>query len=144
MWSPYVMKKIKCKNIIFMITILECHNPSLGLTTKVKLCKGTGQEECERVWAWRLTFPNELPFWELKFWWTPEPSESDCKGQNSSHLGVIYIIRKLLKCRWLKWARMTHLDICNISYDKKKGRESKLTIWLSTIKIWESTWILCV
>jgi hypothetical protein len=26
-----------------------CHNPSLGLTTKAKACKGAGQEECERM-----------------------------------------------------------------------------------------------
>ncbi len=35
-----------------------------------------------------------------------------------------YIIGKLLKCRCLKWACMTHLDIFNTSYGKKKGRES--------------------
>jgi hypothetical protein len=29
-----------------------------------------------------------------------------------------------LKCRCLKWARMTHLDIFNTSYGKKKGQES--------------------
>jgi hypothetical protein len=35
-----------------------------------------------------------------------------------------YIIRKLSKCRCPKWPRMSHLDIYNTSYDKKKGRES--------------------
>jgi hypothetical protein len=29
-----------------------------------------------------------------------------------------------LKCRCLKWARITHLDICSTSYGQKKGRES--------------------
>jgi hypothetical protein len=38
--------------------------------------------------------------------------------------GVIYINEKLLKCRYLKWARIAHLDIWNTSYDQKKGRES--------------------
>jgi hypothetical protein len=37
---------------------------------------------------------------------------------------VLYIIEKLLKRRCLKWAFMTHLDIWNISYGQKKGRES--------------------
>jgi hypothetical protein len=46
-----------------------------------------------------------------------------------------YIIEKLLKCRCLKWARMTHLDICNTSYGKKKGQESKLAIWFPTTKV---------
>jgi hypothetical protein len=38
--------------------------------------------------------------------------------------GVPYIIGKILKCRCLKWARMTHLDIWNTSCGQKKGRES--------------------
>jgi hypothetical protein len=31
---------------------------------------------------------------------------------------------KVIKCKCLKWARMTHLDIWNTSYGQKKGRES--------------------
>jgi hypothetical protein len=55
---------------------------------------------------------------------TPETSEFDCRGQNTSHWGVICVIVKLLKRRCQKWARMSHLDICSTSYGKKKGRES--------------------
>jgi len=56
--------------------------------------------------------------------WTPEPSESDCRGQTSMACGVLYIIGKLLKRRCLKWACLAHLNIWNISYGQKKGRES--------------------
>jgi hypothetical protein len=59
--------------------------------------------------------------WELEFRWTPKTSKNDYKGQNASPYGVIYIIGKLLKCRCPKWARMTHLDICNTSYGQKRG-----------------------
>jgi hypothetical protein len=38
--------------------------------------------------------------------------------------GLIYNIRKILKFKCLKWARMTHLDIWNTSYGQKKGWES--------------------
>jgi hypothetical protein len=38
--------------------------------------------------------------------------------------GVLYIIEKILKLSCLKWARMTHLNIWNTSYGRKKGRES--------------------
>jgi hypothetical protein len=55
---------------------------------------------------------------------TPKTLEFDCRGQNTSHWGVLYIIGKLKKRRCRKWARMSHLDICNTSYDKKKGWES--------------------
>jgi hypothetical protein len=46
------------------------------------------------------------------------------QGSKLIGLKVIYIIRKLLKLKCLKWARMTHLDIWNTSYGQKKGRES--------------------
>ncbi len=55
---------------------------------------------------------------------TPESWERNCKGQNPSPWRVLYIIGKLLKCKYLKWARITHLDIWNTSYGQKKGRES--------------------
>ncbi len=55
---------------------------------------------------------------------TPENSEFDCRGQNTSHWGVLYTIGNVLKCRCPKWPRMSHLDICNPSYGQKKGRES--------------------
>jgi hypothetical protein len=47
--------------------------------------------------------------------------------QGSKPIGLksfFYIIEKLLKHRCLKWACITHLDIWNISYGQKKGRES--------------------
>ncbi len=47
--------------------------------------------------------------------------------QGSKHLALgssLYHWKDLLKCRCLKWACMTHLDICNTSYGKTKGRES--------------------
>jgi hypothetical protein len=37
---------------------------------------------------------------------------------------VPYIIGKLLKHIYLKWARMTHLDIWNTSYGQNKSRKS--------------------
>jgi hypothetical protein len=60
--------------------------------------------------------------WE--FVGTFETSEFNCKGQNTLHWAVFYIIRKLSKCRCPKWPRMSHLDIYNTSYGQKKGRES--------------------
>jgi hypothetical protein len=60
--------------------------------------------------------------------WSPERtlefSERNCRGQNSSPWGVLYIIGKLLKRTWMKWAWIAHLDICNTSYGQKNGRES--------------------
>jgi hypothetical protein len=100
---------------------------TLGLRPKHRFARGwakRGTRECERVWEWTFTFPNELPCWELEFQWTPKISKSDCKGQNPSPWGVLYIIEKLLKPRCPKWAHMTHLDICNTSYGQNKGWES--------------------
>jgi hypothetical protein len=73
---------------------------------------------------WTLTLPRQLALWEMDSRWTPETSESDFRGQNPMACGVLYIIRKLLERRCLKWARIAHLDIWNISYGQKKGWES--------------------
>jgi hypothetical protein len=74
-------------------------------------------EECENE-----THTPEMGTWESVG--TPKTSEFDCRGQNTSHWSILYIIRKLSKRRCRKWARMNHLDICSTSYGKKKGRES--------------------
>ncbi len=103
-----------------------------------------GARECGRVWEWTLTLPNELPFWELESQWTLETSENDCKGQNPSPWEVFYTIRKLLKRKCPKWARMTHLDICNTSYGQKKGQESNSQFDSRPQKSRESTWFPCV
>jgi hypothetical protein len=78
----------------------------------------------ESVREWTLTLPRQLPFWEMESRWTPKTLESNCKGQTSMDCGVLYIIGNLLKRRYLKWARIAHLDIWNTSYGQKKGRES--------------------
>jgi hypothetical protein len=109
--------------------------------TKAKGSQGCGPR---RVWEGRLTLPSELSFWELESWWTPEPSRNDCKGQNTSHWGVLYIIGNLLKCRCLKWSCMTLLDIYNTSYGKKKSWESNCQFDSWPQKGWESTRLPCV
>jgi hypothetical protein len=69
---------------------------------------------------WTFTLPKELPFWELESQWTPKSLEGNCRDQNPLDWKVPYIIGKLLKLRCLKWARMTHLNIWNIRYAKRK------------------------
>jgi hypothetical protein len=48
---------------------------------------------------------------------TLENSERDCRGQISLNLSVLGFIGKVLKCRYPKWPRMSHLDICSPSYE---------------------------
>ncbi len=43
------------------------------------------------------THTPEMGTWESSE--TPETSEFDCKGQNTSHWGVLHIIRKISKLR---------------------------------------------
>jgi len=49
-----------------------------------------------------LTFPRQLPLWEMEFQWIPETSERDVRGQNSMACGVFYIIGNLLERKCLK------------------------------------------
>ncbi len=60
------------------------------------------------------THTLEMGTWES--FETPESLEFDCKGQNTSHWGVLYIIEKISKCKYRKWAWLSHLDICSTSY----------------------------
>jgi len=69
----------------------------------------------------RLKTPD-LGTWESSG--TSKILEFDYRGQNTWHWGVRYIIGKLSKFRCRKWALISHLDIYNTSYGKKKGRES--------------------
>jgi hypothetical protein len=55
---------------------------------------------------------------------TPECLESDKKGQNALHWGILVVIGMVLKRRYRKWPRIGHLDICSPSYGQKKGQES--------------------
>jgi hypothetical protein len=55
---------------------------------------------------------------------TPETSELELKGQNTSHWNVLGVIEKVLKYRCLNWPLIGHFDICSPSYEQKKGRES--------------------
>jgi hypothetical protein len=88
---------------LLLINIAKCRNPIL--------------EEWEDD-----SLTPKMGTWE--FVGTPETSKFNCKGQNTSHRGVLYIIGKLSKCKCRKWAHMSHLDIWSTSYDEKKGRES--------------------
>jgi hypothetical protein len=112
-----------------------CHNPSLGLVTKARVCKVASQErsigitysapgsakECEGMnphtpkWTPILGIKVPMDFWIFKGW---------LQGSKPIDLkNFLYHWIKLLKRRCLKWARMTHLDIWNTSYGQKKGRE---------------------
>ncbi len=91
-------------HLFYALSLCEnCHNLTL--------------RECEDE-----THTPEMGTWES--FGTLKISEFDCRGQNILHWGVLYIIGKLSKCRCRKWACMSHLDICSISYGKKKGQES--------------------
>ncbi len=79
----------------------------------------------QRVWGHEPSHSrgnSHVRNWSPK--WTPESSKCNCRGQNPFPWKVIYIIKKILKCRCLKWALITHLNICSTSYGQKKGRES--------------------
>jgi hypothetical protein len=97
-----------------------CRNLNLGLMTKARACEGACEvwrlgvtfhvprsvQKCEGM---NLTLPSELPFWELESQWSPESSESDCRGQNRLDWWITYIIGNILERKCLKWVYMTHL-----------------------------------
>jgi hypothetical protein len=111
-WSHFISELVGTKLMLVFggwfwklanIVISVCRNPTL--------------EECEDD-----THTPEMGTWESSG--TPKNSEFDCRGQNTSTWGVLYIAGKVLKCRYRKWPYMSHSNIYNTSYGQKKGRES--------------------
>jgi hypothetical protein len=88
--------------------------------------------------------------WKLESSETPKNSKDNCRGQNTLHWGVLYIVEKVLKSRCPKWPCMSHLDICSPSYGQKKGRESNWQFDSRPLKVgnrpesnvgrWNATW----
>jgi hypothetical protein len=74
-----------------------------------------------QVWGWSPTLGKSE---DLESSGTPECSELDNKGQNTSHWGVLGVVGKVLERRYRKCPRIGNSDICSSSYEQKKGRES--------------------
>jgi hypothetical protein len=113
-------------------THIFCRNPSLGLMTKARACKGASQERGPGVWE-SVGINIHTPKWtSIVGSWSlgglPKLQTMIAKGQNPSPYRVFYIIGKLVKLKCPKWAHMTHLDIYNTSYGQKKGQESIMSI----------------
>jgi hypothetical protein len=79
----------------------ECCNPTL--------------RECEDE-----THTPEMGTWES--FETPETLDFDYRGQNTSHWGVLYIIRKLSKCRCRKWAIWT--SVAHVMAKRRAGSQT--------------------
>jgi hypothetical protein len=123
------------KASIYSLWLLDVTTLALGSRPRQGGCKVTGQEgtpgshftcsrECKECEGMNPHTPKGTPMLGVGL---PEDSQifkAQLQGPNSSPLRVIYIIRKLLKCRCLQWVCIAHLDIWNTSYGQKKGQES--------------------
>jgi hypothetical protein len=95
-------------------------------------CQATGEWNCDNptsdvatpLWPSVGVKPNTWKSWDLESSGTPECSELDSKGKNTSHWSFLGVIGKVLKRRYRKCPRIDNLDICSPSYGQKKGRES--------------------
>ncbi len=115
------MNTINCMGKINMIDELWHHrwdSREIDNYMKLMACVATPLwRKCEVV-----THTPENGTWESPE--TPKNSECNFRGQNTLHWCVLYIVGKVLKCRCPKWPFMSHLDMYNTSYGRKKGRES--------------------
>jgi hypothetical protein len=138
-----------CSNVVHS-KLCVCRNPSFGLATKARGCKVAGQvgdpgafhmlPGAQRVWGNEPSHSqvnSHVGSWSPKR--TPESSERDCRGQNSSPWGVLYIIGKLLKCRCLKLGSHGSFGHLKHKLWAKERPRVKLPVWLPTTKSREST-----
>jgi hypothetical protein len=139
-------KLLKCRCLKWARMAHFVATLALGSWPRQRGCKGAGQEEarshitysreCKKVWGSEPSHSqvnSHVGSWSFER--TPESLERDCRGQNSLPRGVLYIIRKQLKRRCLKWDRMAHLNIWNTSYGQKKGRESNWQFDSQSLKV---------
>ncbi len=121
----------------FAFHLLRCLNCTFGgsplglawycsLFDFVKLSFGVIRRDMSQpyfgqVWGWSPTLGKSE---DLESSGTPECSELDSKGQNTSHWGVLGVVGKVLKRKYRKCPRIGNSDICTPSYGQKKGRES--------------------
>jgi hypothetical protein len=86
-------------------------------------CKHTQKSQCVAtpLWAKCEGEAHTPKSGKLESYETPKSSELDCRGQISSHLNVLGVVGKVLKCRCPRWPRMSHLGIRSPSYGQKKG-----------------------
>jgi hypothetical protein len=119
------------ENLVIGWTLLVLVMTSIRLAVEILLwmdCRNPILRKCEDE-----THTPKMGTWELSG--TPKTLEFDCRGQNTSHWGVLYIIVKLLKWKCRKWAHMSRLVICSTSYGKKKGRESNWQFDSRSLKV---------
>jgi hypothetical protein len=110
-----------------VVTLTLGSQPRQGVT-RVRVKKETWESHhilpgMQRVWGHEPSHSqvnSHVGSWSPQ--WTSEFLECNCRGQNSLLRKVIYITGKLLKRRCQKWARISHLNICNTSYGQKKNR----------------------
>ncbi len=105
-------------------------------TKQIIIYRNPTLTECEDE-----THTPEMGTWES--FEIPETSKFNCRGQSTSHWGVLYIIGKLWKWRCRKWACMGHFNFYNTWWQKERSG-IKLAIWLSTTKSRESTQPQCM
>ncbi len=99
----------------------------VGCTTTTRNLVICNQSLCVATLTWSSVGmkPNTWKSGDLESFGTPECSELDSKGQNTSHWGVLGVIEKVLKRKYWKCPRIGNSDICSPSYGQKKGRDSR-------------------
>ncbi len=117
------LKLVNVFNIINMFTCIKINKHSNTINNLMyfvnsKVCVATP------LWPSVGVKPNTSKVGDLESSETPECLGFNSKAQNTSHWGVLGVIRKVLKRRYLKWPRIGHLDIYRSSYGQKKGRKS--------------------
>ncbi len=90
----------------------------------ITISKLTKRTVAPLLWPSVGVKPNTWKSWELESSGTPECSELDSKGQNTSHRGVLGVIGKVLESRYRKWPLIGNSKSCSPSYGQKEGRES--------------------
>jgi hypothetical protein len=120
-------------HLSFIVYFMSRH----GTSTEMSFCPRTHKWESvvTPLWPSVGVKPNTPKVEDLESSGTPECSEFDSRGQNTSNWDVLSVVGKVSKRRCRKWPRIGHLDICSPSYGQKKGRESNWQFHSRPLKV---------
>jgi hypothetical protein len=121
-----------------LMFITLCKQPSLLIfrSFKFKVGQSLGSSVATPLWVKCEDETHTPKSGNLESSKILESSKLDCRSQNTSHWGVLYTIKKVLKCRCPKWPRMSHLNIYSPNYGQKKGRKSNWQFDSRPLKVW--------
>jgi hypothetical protein len=127
--------------------VVLCHNPSLGLATKVKVCKSVGQKRDPGVWEnvrMNIHTPKWTPMLGIGIPMNSRIFREQLQGSKPISLKKSLYHWKDIETKMSEMGSHDPFGHLKHKLWSKERSGVKLTIWLPTTKSWELTQCPCM